>query len=101
MEICAGTAARTDSTMTASSCIGHRQRQFQTTMVVPAAPWLKTNPPRVAPLASGTYSIGIQCLTEVKGCVLLGTQGSAMFHLQVSDAAALSWCATQASCAQL
>ena len=43
---------------------------FQTTMVVPAAPWLKANPPRVAPLVSGTYSIGIHCLNEVKGCEL-------------------------------
>jgi hypothetical protein len=74
---------------------------FQTTMVVPAAPWLKANPARVAPLVSGSYSIGMQCLSEVKGCVLLGAQGSATFHLQVPAATAPSWCATQASCAHL
>ncbi len=74
---------------------------FQTTMVVPAAPWLKANPPRVARLVSGSYSIGIRCLTDVKGCVLLGAQGSATFHLQVPAAAAPSWCTTQASCAHL
>jgi hypothetical protein len=74
---------------------------FQTTMVVPAAPWLKANPAAVARLVSGSYSIGIRCLTEVKGCVLLGPQGSATFHLQVPAATAPSWCATQASCAHL
>ena len=37
---------------------------FQTTMVVPQAPWVNASPPRVVPLASGTYSIGVQCLQE-------------------------------------
>jgi hypothetical protein len=74
---------------------------FHTTMVVPAAPWLKANPARVARLVSGSYSIGIQCLTQVRGCAALSPQGSATFHLQVPAAAAPTWCATQASCAQL
>jgi hypothetical protein len=74
---------------------------FRTTMVVPAAPWLKANPARVAPLVSGSYSIGVQCLTVAKGCTTLGPQGSATFHLQVPAGVAPSWCATQASCAEL
>lgn len=74
---------------------------FRTTMVVPAAPWLKANPARVAPLVSGSYSIGVQCLTLAKGCTTLGPQGTATFHLQVATGAAPSWCATQASCAEL
>jgi hypothetical protein len=74
---------------------------FQTTMVVPAAPWLEANPARVARLVSGNYSIGIQCLSQVHGCALLSPQGSATFHLQVPAAATPAWCATPASCAHL
>ncbi len=74
---------------------------FQTTIVVPAAPWLEANPARVARLVSGSYSIGIQCLIQVHGCALLSPHGSATFHLQVPAAAAPTWCTTQASCAHL
>jgi hypothetical protein len=74
---------------------------FQTTMVVPAAPWLKADPARVARLVSGSYSIGIQCLAEVHGCGLLGSEGSATFHLQVPSSANPTWCLEQASCARL
>jgi hypothetical protein len=74
---------------------------FQTTMVVPAAPWLEADPARVGRLVSGSYLIGIKCLNEVHGCALLGSQGTATFHLQVPAADAPTWCATQESCARL
>jgi hypothetical protein len=74
---------------------------FRTTMVVPAAPWVKGHPARVAMLASGTYSIGVLCLSQEKGCAVLGAQGSAPFHLQVPPSAVSTWCTTQASCAEL
>lgn len=56
---------------------------FETHLVVPGAPWIQGSPYRVAPLASGNYPIGVQCLDPVKGCGLGGSEGSASFHLVV------------------
>jgi len=74
---------------------------FQTTMVVPQAPWVTASPPRVVPLASGTYSIGVQCLQEAHACGLGGAEATTSFRLDVPAADAPSWCHTADSCAQL
>lgn len=74
---------------------------FRTTMVVPQAPWVRAYPPRVVPLASGTYSIGVQCLQEAHACGLGGAEATTSFRLDVPAADAPTWCRTADSCAQL
>ena len=74
---------------------------FQTTMVVPQAPWVNASPPRVVPLASGTYMIGVQCLQEAHACGLGGAEATTSFQLDVPAADAPSWCHTADSCAQM
>ena len=74
---------------------------FRTTMVVPQAPWVTAYPPRVVPLVSGTYSIGVQCLQEAHACGLGGAEATTNFRLDVPAADAPSWCRTADSCAQL
>jgi len=74
-------------------------RAFRARLVVPGAPWIEGDPVRVAPLASGTYPIGLQCLVIGKGCASEGVEGVAEFHLRVP--AAPSWCRMSSSCARL
>ncbi|HEY5050303.1 MAG TPA: hypothetical protein VII50_05340 [Acidothermaceae bacterium] len=74
---------------------------FRTTIVVPQAPWVTAWPPRVVPLTSGTYSIGVQCLQEAHGCGLGGAEATTSFRLDVPAADAPSWCRTADSCAQM
>jgi hypothetical protein len=74
---------------------------FRTTTVVPQAPWVTAYPPRVVPLVSGTYSIGVQCLQEAHACGLGGAEATTSFQLDVPAADAPSWCRTADSCAQL
>jgi hypothetical protein len=74
---------------------------FQTTIVVPHAPWVTAWPPRVVPLTSGTYSIGVQCLQEAHACGLGGAEATTSFQLDVPAAVAPSWCRTADSCAQM
>lgn len=73
-------------------------RAFRARLVVPAAPWLRNGTFQIAPLASGRYSIAIQCLRNGKGCQSI-TEGAATFTLRGGHPPA--WCRTQASCAQL
>jgi hypothetical protein len=72
---------------------------FRARLVVPAAPWLERGPDRVARLASGSYPIGVQCLTPARGCAGGAAEGSAEFALAVATAPV--WCRTGASCASL
>ncbi len=72
---------------------------FDARLVVPGAPWIEGDPARVAPLRSGIYSIGVQCVVVGKGCGLSGPEGSSSFALRVSSPPA--WCPTAASCARL
>ncbi len=72
---------------------------FRARIVVPAAPWIEGDPVRVAPLVSGDYSIGLQCLVIGKGCESNTPEGSATFHLRAASSP--SWCSAQASCARL
>lgn len=74
---------------------------FQTTIVVPQAPWVTAYPPRVVPLASGTYSVGVQCLQQAHACGLGGAEATTSFQLDVPAADAPTWCRTADSCAQM
>lgn len=73
---------------------------FQASLVVPGAPWVDDGPPRVQPLVSGSYPIGVQCVTvAVMGCGLGGSQGSAPFRLTVPAPTATA--CRSSTCAQL
>ena len=51
---------------------------------VPAAPWVvagRAGKYRIAPLASGAYRVGVDCIIVSKACG--ATEGSAVFHLVV------------------
>jgi hypothetical protein len=73
-------------------------RTFRTHVVVPDAPWIEQRPLHVAPLADGSYRIGVKCIRSATDCAAV-TDGSATFHLR--DAREPSWCRTQSSCARL
>jgi hypothetical protein len=74
------------------------RRTFRATLRVPAAPWIEAAPYRVAPLASGTYAIGVDCLRSAVDCDAV-TEGSATFRLTVAHPVA--WCRTREGCAHL
>jgi len=74
---------------------------FRTELVVPAAPWIDTNPARVVPLASGSFPIDVACLGAGRGCGLGSSEGSAAFELQVPTSPTLGWCPSGPSCATL
>lgn len=74
--------------------------EFSASMVVPAAPWFIGGSNQVAPLASGDYKISVECLTMIAGCGLGSSEGSTVFHLDVSSKIT-SWCSDTAGCAQL
>jgi photosystem II stability/assembly factor-like uncharacterized protein len=74
---------------------------FRATLVVPAAPWIERETDSVHYLASGTYSIGIQCIESSSGCALGGSEGSTDFRLQLAKSAVTPWCRTDSSCARL
>jgi len=72
---------------------------------VPAAPWVvagRAGKYRIAPLASGNYQVGVDCIVVSKGC---GgeTEGSAVFHLVVPRSARRHLCTSPepASCVYL
>lgn len=71
---------------------------FRARMTVPAAPWLQGGPTRIAPLRSGAYAVGVQCMRLVKTCDTLSAEGSATFHLHAAQPA---WCPDQPRCASL
>ncbi len=54
---------------------------FQAHLVVPAAPWIERYPPRVVPLADGTYTIGVSCLVIFPGCGLGGSEAQTDFKM--------------------
>jgi hypothetical protein len=74
---------------------------FRTTMVVPQAPWVTANPPRVARLLSGTYPIGIQCLRQVHACGIGEAEATTSFQLDVPASTVPGWCRTSGTCAQM
>jgi hypothetical protein len=64
---------------------------------VPAAPWVvasRVGRYRIAPLASGTYQVGVDCLVVSKGCAR-DTEGSAIFHLVVPRSARRHLCTSE------
>ncbi|TAN30459.1 MAG: hypothetical protein EPN30_00950 [Actinomycetota bacterium] len=74
--------------------------EFMSSIVVPGAPWFRSGENAVAPLASGDYAVSVECLSEVKGCGLGGSEGSATYHLNASPRS-LPWCSSEDECARL
>lgn len=72
---------------------------FTARLVVPAAPWVESNPVRIIPPRAATFSIGVNCLLVAKGCGLGGAEGSATFTM--TGVKKLSWCGSGADCASL
>ena len=71
---------------------------------VPAAPWVvasRVKKYRIAPLASGNYQVGVDCIVVSKGCG--ATEGSAVFHLVVPRSARRQLCTspTPSTCVYL
>ncbi len=71
---------------------------------VPAAPWVvasRVKKYRIAPLASGNYQVGVDCIVVSKGCG--ATEGSAVFHLVVPRSARRHLCTspTPSTCVYL
>ena len=63
---------------------------------VPAAPWIVASGVRkyrIAPLVSGKYQVGIDCVVVSKGCG--ATEGSAIFHLVVPRSARRHLCTSR------
>lgn len=73
---------------------------FETSLVIPGAPWVSADPVKISPLTSGSYPISIQCLGIIRGCGLGSSEGTATFHLSVPSGYN-SWCRTSADCAHL
>ena len=72
---------------------------FTAKLVVPAAPWVESDPDRIVLLRNGSYPIGVNCLVIVRGCGLGGAEGSAAFAM--TGVKKLSWCSSAAQCASL
>ena len=72
---------------------------FDAKLVVPAAPWVESNPARVITPRQAEFSIGVTCLVATKGCGLGGAEGSARFRMTVAKK--LAWCPSTANCASL
>lgn len=73
---------------------------FETSLVIPGAPWVSADPVKISPLTSGSYPISIQCLCVIHGCGLGSSEGTATFHLSVPSGHN-SWCRNSADCAYL
>ena len=72
---------------------------FTAKLVVPAAPWVESDPARIALLRTGSFPIGVNCLVVVRGCGLGGAEGSAAFNM--TGVKKPSWCNSAAQCASL
>ncbi len=74
--------------------------KFTTSIVVPAAPWMKIGEDKVTSLVGGGHKVSIACLTLAKGCGFGSSEGSATFDLLASPRSP-SWCPSPADCARL
>ena len=72
---------------------------FTAKLVVPAAPWVESNPVRVVDPHQAEFSIGVNCLVLTRGCGLGGAEGSARFRM--TGVKKLAWCPSVANCASL
>ncbi len=115
------TAARPNSTSTASICWGgcpggltdslstvrwSSSTTFRMTFKVPAAPWIEVGPSgkgRVEPLTSGTYRIGVRCVGpfDPEGCGVGPAEATVSFRIVVPKNAHVARCPTPTSCAFL
>jgi hypothetical protein len=73
---------------------------FQADFEVPGAPWFEgtTRKPSIHPLASGNYSLGIECVAVSSGCALGPADAETIVHLA---APAPTRCANGRPCASL
>ena len=72
---------------------------FDAKLVVPAAPWVESNPARVITPRQAEFSIGVSCVVAFKGCGLGGAEGTARFKM--TGTKKLAWCPSAANCASL
>jgi hypothetical protein len=74
--------------------------EFHAALVVPDAPWYVVyhGLPSVHPLASGTYAVGIECITPSSGCALGGADAQVSVHLVAPRA---TWCTARVPCGSL
>lgn len=74
--------------------------EFETTLLVPSAPWFVAHDGRasVHPLSSGTYPVGIECVTVVSGCALGPADAQVDVHLVAPKA---TWCSAALPCGSL
>jgi hypothetical protein len=61
-------------------------KKFQMTLRVPETAWLVAHngAVNVHPLSSGSYEVGLQCLTSISGCALRGPQAKTSIRLKAS-----------------
>ncbi|MGB7104147.1 MAG: hypothetical protein WBD82_06070 [Acidimicrobiales bacterium] len=59
-------------------------KRFQVTLQVPETAWLVASKHGVSvhPLSSGTYKVGLQCLTQIFGCDLRKPEATVTVHLK-------------------
>jgi hypothetical protein len=79
---------------------------FQIRLRAPEAPWIEAGPsgkPRVVPLASSAYRIGVRCLGPFAyyKCGFAPAEASVAFRLVVPKRADVAHCPTPTSCAYL
>ena len=74
--------------------------EFHAVLVVPDAPWYVVyhGQPSVHPLASGTYAVGVECITSISGCALRGAQAQVHVRLVAPRA---TWCTAHVPCGSL
>jgi hypothetical protein len=74
--------------------------EFRTTLVVPNAPWFVSHDGRasVHPLSSGTYPVGIECVTVASGCANEAADAQVNVDLVAPKA---TWCTTTLPCGSL
>ncbi len=62
-------------------------KKFQMTLLVPQTAWLvaRNGDVSVHPLSSGSYQVGLQCLTSISGCALRGPQAKTSITLKASN----------------
>jgi hypothetical protein len=74
--------------------------EFHATLVVPGAPWYVNDhgQPSVHHLVSGTYTVGIECITSSEGCALNGADAQVSVRLVAPTP---TWCTAHVACGSL
>jgi hypothetical protein len=74
--------------------------EFRTTLLVPNAPWFESDHGKatVHSLSSGTYPVGIECVTVTSGCATRAADTQINVHLVAPKA---TWCTNSLPCGSL